>query len=50
VLLPHELVKRARAHPGSERLPLGRRLEKGLRLGSADASGWHDWIVPPLLM
>jgi hypothetical protein len=35
VLLPDELGEVAGAHPGRERLLLGRRLEEGLRAGAA---------------
>src|SRR5437868_227126 len=41
VLLPDELVQRARPHPGRERLAPGWRLEQGLRSCAGHASGWH---------
>ena len=44
VRLAHELLERARAHPGGEGLPLGRWLEQGLGLGTSGArsGGRHD--------
>ena len=39
VALADELVERARAHPGGERLPLGRWLEQGFGAGPAGSSG-----------
>ena len=39
VVLADELVEVARAHPGGERLPLGRWLEEGLGSGAGRAPG-----------
>ena len=46
VLLADELVEVARAHPGGERLALGRWLEQGLGSGAGRSTGgWHDRMV-----
>jgi hypothetical protein len=43
VLLPDELLERAWAHAGRQRLPLGGRLEEGLGPRTLEpAGGWHD--------
>ncbi len=46
VLLPDELIQRSRAHPGGQRLALGRRLEErfGSRAGRASRA-WHGSMV-----
>ena len=43
VLLADELVEVARAHPGGERLALGRRLEEGLGSGAGRVAGRMAW-------
>ena len=46
VFLADELVEVARAHPGGQRLPLGRWLEEGLGSGADDpAGGGHAPMV-----
>ena len=46
VLLADELVEVARAHPGGQRLPLGRWLEEGLGSGAVGPpGGWHGPMV-----
>ena len=49
VLLADELVERSRAHPGRERLAVGRRLEERLGFGAGQsgrgAPGGHAAMV-----
>ena len=47
VLLPDELLEVPRAHPGRERLALGRWLEERLGSGAGDSPGWHGRMVAP---
>ena len=46
VVLPDELGQVARAHPGGQRLPLGRGLEEGFGSGAGRSpGGGHDRMV-----